>query len=203
MNSRRSQVFRPVRVRAVQLLQLGLQGGPVRLVVGRVVGVDAGQLRDHGIGDRDHVQRVQPDVRVEAAVVMALLGVLVVAVLVGGGVVRVIVGVLLGLGLQRHHAGGVEHVLVAALGDGLVDRRLEALDVDDGVGVADRGDLARGELDVVRLRPGLGQAGDGTVLTRDALGDELQGIERRDDLQLTRLGRARLPGRAAGCRKEE
>ena len=141
--------------------------------------------------------------RVESAVIVALLGVLVLAVLFGGGVVRVIVGVLLGLGLQRHHAGGVEHVLVPALRNGLVHRRLEALDVDDGIGVADRGDLARGQLDVVRLGTGLGQAGDGTVVTRDALGDELQGVERRHDLQLTRLGRARLPGRAAGCHKEK
>ncbi len=134
--------------------------------------------------------------------VVTLPGVLVSAGLIGRGVVGVVVGVLLGLGLQRHHTRGVEHVLVAALGDGLVDRRLEALDVDHGVAVGDRGDLTRGELDVVRLGSRLGQAGDHPVISGDALGDELQRIEGRDDPQLSRL-RRRLAASAAGCGQEE
>ena len=139
---------------------------------------------------------------IEAVVTMTVVAVLVLAVDVAGRVV--VVRMLIGLGLQRYDGGGVEDVAVAALSDCLVDRRLEALDVDDRIRVGDGRDLARRELDVVRLGARAGQALDTRVLTRDALGDELQRVERRDDLQLTRLGRRRLSGRsAAGWRKEE
>ena len=58
----------------------------------------------------------------------------------------------------RRPAGrGVDDVVVAALVDRVVDRGLEAPLVDHDVGVRELRGLPDGQLEVVRLLPGLGQ----------------------------------------------
>ena len=83
--------------------------------------------------------------------------------------------------------------------DGGVDRGLEPLLVDDQVGAADLRGLRGGELQVVRLRPGLGQVHDVRVVARDPLGDELERVERGHDLSepLAATGRVVAKRRAA------
>ena len=104
-------------------------------------------------------------------------------------------------GLQRDDGGRVQGVVVAALRDGLVHRRLEALLVDDQSASVTERDLARGQLDVVRLGARARSGSDTARATRDALGDELERVERRHDLQLARLGR--VGSAAAAGRREE
>ncbi len=84
---------------------------------------------------------------------------------------------------QRADGGGVDDVLGAGLVDGLVDGGLEALEVQHRVGLLDGGDLLGGELQVVRLDAGGGQVGDADVLAAYLRGEELHGVERRDDVQ--------------------
>jgi hypothetical protein len=81
----------------------------------------------------------------------------------------------------------IDHLWVFALGHGLVDCRLEAFLIDHQACGGQAGDLPRSELQVVRLRPGLGQVGNGGMTTRNALSDELQWIKRGHDTEPTRL----------------
>ena len=102
---------------------------------------------------------------------------------------------------QRDDGRGIDHFGVFALCHGLVDCRLEALLIDHQIRRRQARDLSRGEFQVVRLGPWLGQAGDRGVVTGDTLGDELQRVERGHDVELTRLlrldGGASRPGGSA------
>ena len=70
--------------------------------------------------------------------------------------------------------------------------------VDDQVGLENAGGLLRAQLEVVRLTPGLGEAGDLAVASGDPLGDELEGVRRRHDRHLVGARRdLRRPGLTA------
>ena len=105
----------------------------------------------------------------------------------------------LGLGMGFEVSGGpdVEGVMRRVLGDGVVDRRREASQVDGEVGILHASDLARRELDVVGLGAGRREVGDPHVLTTDALGDVLERVEGRHDGQ----GLARRPVTPDGSRR--
>ena len=81
-----------------------------------MVGVDLGQLLGDRVAEVGHPQRVEPEVRVVALVLVTLVVVLVPA------------------RSQVDDVGGVEHLALGGLVDGLVDGRLEAALVDDQVG---------------------------------------------------------------------
>ncbi len=120
-------------------------------------------------------------------VVVAVVAVVPVAALpVAAVVVPVALGVALGevVVLQRGGRGGVDLVLGAGVGDRLVDGGLQALEVDDRVGLLDRPDLLGGEFEVVRLDAGGGEVGDLHVLAAYPAGEELHRVEGRDDVQL-------------------
>ena len=73
---------------------------------------------------------------------------------------------------------------------GVVERRLQSGEGEHEVGLADAGDVLRGELEVVRLGPGRGEVGDGDVLAAHSLGHELQRVGAHHDLRPRRGGRA-------------
>ncbi len=84
---------------------------------------------------------------------------------------------------------------------GRVDGRLEAREVDHGLRPRELTDGTRGQLEVVRLHPGLGQRGDPHVLAADPLGHELQRVERgrdRHPVVADRIGRG-APAQQQGC----
>ena len=62
-------------------------------------------------------------------------------------------------------------------------------------------DLPGVELQVVGPRPGRGEVGDPRVVADDLLGDVLQGVERRDHVDLAVLARWRA--RAQGCGEQQ
>ena len=110
--------------------------------------------------------------------------------------------------LQRYHRRGVEHRqrIPPCLGHRLVDGRLERARVDHQIRLSNRRDLARRELEVVRLRSRRRQAGDVGMIGRDALGDELERVEGDDDPQRTTLRcacAAQIFGLAARRRNEQ
>jgi hypothetical protein len=107
--------------------------------------------------------------------------------------------------LQRDDGRGVQGVVHPALINRFVDRGLEGVLVDHQVGCREIGDLAGGQLQVVRLGARRSQVADAGVRAGDALGHELEGIERRDDVQLAGLARdrTRTPRGAAGRRQEQ
>lgn len=107
-----------------------------------------------------------------------LLGVLL------GAVVVALVADLGAVLLQRREGGGVDGVLDAGLGDRVVDGGLDALEVEDDVGLAELADLLRLELQVVGFDAGLGERVDGDVVAAYLLGQVLHGVERRDHVQL-------------------
>ena len=103
---------------------------------------------------------------------------------------------MVGRRVDRNQLGGGGHVddgLWSVLLDGLVDRALEAGQVDHRVSGGQGVDHLGRELKVVRLGTVRGQRGDGDVLTADLLGQVLQGIEGSHDGQ-----GAVLAGLAAG-----
>jgi hypothetical protein len=75
---------------------------------------------------------------------------------------------------------------------GIVDGRLEAGEVQDGLGLRQLGDGLRRELEVVRLGAGLGQRRHLDEVAADALRDELEGVEG---------GRDRHPVCSVGARR--
>jgi hypothetical protein len=89
---------------------------------------------------------------------------------------------------QRHHCGGIQNVRILALGNGLVDGRLEPPLIDNEICSGDGGYLPRRQLKIVRLGSGLGKAADVRVGTGDSLCDEFKRVSRRDDLQDLRTG---------------
>ena len=125
-------------------------------------------------------------------------------VLVGERVAgRVLLRVLLCGREQRGVLGGVDDVVGARQRDGVVDRGLEAGQVDDEIGAVQPGDLRGGELDVVRLGAGRRQRADRDAVAAHLLGDELQGVERRHDVHGP-VGDARLRvGGAPGERRPD
>ena len=131
-------------VQAAELLDQGVGVlpvvGGVRRVGGGEFGADAG--RDSGVPGR-----VEPQVRIAGGV-----GVAVAVVGVVGVVVQVVVD-------ERCGGGGVDHVPGTGLCDGLVDGGLQALEIEDGVGLLDRADLPGRQLQVVRLDAGRGELG--------------------------------------------
>ena len=82
---------------------------------------------------------------------------------------------------QGEPGGHVDGPVGGLLRDGLVDGRLEALDVQDEVGLGDLGDLRGAELEVVRLDARGRQDVTSTALAADLLGGVLQRVERGDD----------------------
>jgi hypothetical protein len=176
----------------VQLGEIGCQRSQVRLEVGPVRRVGLGQPRRHLPSNARHVARIQPDVRIQFAVTIAvLLALRVVLTLVEG--------------LQRDYSGRVEDVVAALLFDRRVHCGLERLLIDHQVGAGDVGHLAGGELHVMGLGAGLGKVLHRSERPCQPLGDELERIERHHDVQLTGLARGGWSSArgAAGCRNEE
>jgi hypothetical protein len=142
--------------------------------------VGLAELGRDGGGDGRQAGRVEPDVRVLALQVGGLGG------LLGGGVEG---------GHQRQHIDGFA---LGLLLDGLVHFGLQALEIDDDLGLGDLGHLLRRELQVVRLRAGRGEVGDADGVAADALGDELQRVEGGDDGELALLAGSGVIGSAGG-----
>ena len=112
------------------------------------------------------------------------LGLVVVALFLGR-----VVGA--GVGLNQLGGGGdVDDGLGGVLLDGLVDRALEAGQVDNCVRVGQRVDHLGGELKVVGLGARRRQRGDGDVLAADLFGQVLQRVEGGHDGQGAVLGSA-------------
>src|SRR5215207_1878634 len=93
---------------------------------------------------------------------------------------------------------GVDYARVFALRHRLVNRCLEALLVDHQTRGGQTRNLPRGELQVMWLGAWLSQASDRCLIPCDALGDELQRIERSHDAELTRLAPLNRVSRAYG-----
>ena len=98
---------------------------------------------------------------------------------------------------QGERGGHVDRVVGSLLGDGLVDGGLEALDVEDEVGLRDVGDLRGAQLQIVRLDARRGQGGDVGVGPADLLGGVLEWVEGGDDASGRRGSRCGLALRAA------
>src|SRR5699024_12771459 len=81
---------------------------------------------------------------------------------------------------QLHDLADVECAVGGLLCDGFVDGWLESLDVEGDVGLTDLADLSAGQLQVVRLRSGLGELNDRDLVTTDLLGQPLQGVDTGD-----------------------
>ena len=96
--------------------------------------------------------------------------------------------------------GGVHQVLGGARGDRVVDGGLEAREVDHDIGLADGADLARRELDVVRLGARRGEGRDRDEVAAHVLDDVLQRVERCQHREAVVLGPAdpACPAGAAG-----
>ena len=108
--------------------------------------------------------------------------------------------------VERGRADGV---------DAVIERRSEAAEVDDQIGVLQRGGVASGQLEVVRFGSGRRDVGDLHEVAADLLGDELQRVERRHDVErrrrrdrsrtasglATTRRRSRIPRRAAPPRR--
>ena len=187
---RRSQVARPDAQLVVQGGQLGLQRLGARAVALGAVRVELDEPVGHRCGDLPEADGVQPDVRVALGVRLVLVRLVLVR------------AVLAELDDGQH----VERPVVRLLLDRLVDRGLEAGRVDDEVGLADRADLARRQLEVVRLAPRLGQVGHVDGVAADPRGDELVRVE-ADDRRHRRVlltggraghGAAAAPGQGEG-----
>ena len=170
----RSQFGETVGELAVERLEVGTQRLRARGEVGGVVGVDLGQRGGHGVAEGRHPERVEPEVRVEAAVDALLVVVTVVRCVVVVGHVHE--------GLEADDRRGVEHVTAGVLVDRVVDRRLQAALVHDEVGLGDQGRLLDRRLEVVRLLAGRRQVVDRDDVTADPVGDELERVERGRDL---------------------
>ena len=108
------------------------------------------------------------------ALVALLLGVLLTL-----RVVVALVALLVGLD-EVDDARQVQRGAVLAVGllDGLVDRGLERVDVDDEVGALHVRDLARGQLEVVRLAARSRQVLDRVVVAGDPVDQELERVGR-------------------------
>ena len=166
-----------VDVLLVQGLQLGAQRRGVVLVRRCAVGVELDQPVGHGVAEVGHQQRVLPEVRVEVAVVVARL---VVLVLVLGG------------GHELDHVCRVDDLRVGRVGlDGLVDRGLEVVLEHDQVGLREGRGLLDVEGQVVRLGARPGEVGDLPLVARHLTGHPGQRVERGD-------GRATIPGAVVG-----
>ena len=165
-------------------------------------GVGLGELVAHQRRGLRHAHGVQPEVRVRAHVVVVLVTLVVMAFvvvafrlaglgLVGafflflGGVVRVRTGFN-----ELCSGGDVNDGLGGLLLDRLVDRTLEAREVDDRVRGGQGVDHLGGELKVVGLCAVRGQRGHGDVVAADLLGQVLQGVKGRHDGQGLVLGGA-------------
>ena len=102
---------------------------------------------------------------------------------------------------QRQPVEEVERPAVRAV-DGSLERRLEAAaEVEDEVGGADALDVARRELDVVRLGAGRREVRDGHPVAADLLGRVRERIEAGDDRRCGRRRRRRAA--AAGSERDE
>ncbi len=89
----------------------------------------------------------------------------------------------LGRGGCLEDGGGVEGTGRVAVEDGLVDGGLEAGLDDDEVGAAHVADGGGGELEVVRFAAEGGEVRDDDAVSADLLGDELERVERGEDLE--------------------
>ena len=149
----------------VQVGQLLIQSGGVRRERRGVVLLDLAEAGGDRVGDGHHVQWVEPDVRIRGRFF---------AVLLTGSFPFVVI-----LPFEQRDSLAHVHGLVGGdLCDGLVDRGLESLDVQDQVGFADLSDLLWGQLHIVGFRPRRGETGDGDVRAPHLLGGVLQRIER-------------------------
>ena len=127
--------------------------------------VERGEVGGHRVADLGEQGGVEPEVRVDVAVVvLSESSSRLVAVLVAGVA-------------QVDHVGDVEHPALGVLLDGLVDGGLEAVLDDDEVGPGQRDGAREGRLDVVGLDARVGEAHDLDVGPADALGDPGQGVE--------------------------
>ncbi len=115
-------------------------------------------------------------------------------------VLGVLLGVLIG-GEQVGGVRGVDDALGAVLLQRLIDRGLEAGEVDRDVGLRQLGGLLHPELEVVRLLAGARQVDHDCVLAADPLGQELQRVHRRHhgDRAVVRAGGVV----SAGCEGEQ
>ena len=130
-------------------------------------------------------QRVEPEVRVEVALVVVAV------VLVVLGLLAVLLVLLvLRERLEPDDGGGVEGRPGGVLRHGVVDAGLEPGLVHDEVGVRDGGGLLDVELEVVRLATGPGEQLDVGVVARHPLGHERERVERgrHDDLAVGAAG---------------
>ena len=94
-----------------------------------------------------------------------------------------------------------EHAAAGLAVHRLVDGGLEPPEVDHDVGQGHGGDLAGGQLHVVRFDTGLGQAGDRHPVSTDAGGGVLDGVEAGCDLSgVATPGHVEARGVAAGGR---
>ena len=190
------------------------QGLRVRLVGVGVGGVCLGELVAHQGRGLSHADGVQPEVGVRAHIVVVIVTGVVVALVVVALMVMVVGIGLAGLSLfgglflggvvcvgagldQLGRGGNVNDGLGGLLLDGLVNRALEAREVDDSVRGGQRVNHLGGELEVVRLGAVRGQRGDGDVLAADLLGQVLQRVEGGHDGQGAVLGGA-ISGRGRG-----
>ena len=171
----------------VEGVEVAHEGGGVGAVVGGVRRVAPGEVLTEGRRHVGQAGRVEPEVRVRGAAVVV--------------VVRVLLGALAGVLTAggQGEAGGrgdVDGGVGGLAAHGLVDGRLEAGEVDDGLRPGHRPDRLGGQLEVVGLDARLGQRGDAHVVAADPLGSELEGVERGRDRHppvVTGVGR-RAPG---------
>ena len=120
---------------------------------------------------------------------LGLLGALILARMVGGGI-----------GLDQFGGrGDVNDGLGGLLFDGLVYRALESREVDDGVRGSQRVNRLGGELQVVGLGAFGGQGGDGDVFAADLLSQVLQGVEGCHDGQGSVLAGTAPRGSSGGA----
>ena len=98
---------------------------------------------------------------------------------------------------SRAAGGDVEGLVAGLVGRRLVDRRLEAAEVDDEVGVGHGGHVRGAQLQVVGLGPRLGEVGDLDGRAADPLRRVLERVEAGHHVQ-RRLATGR-PGRVGGA----
>ena len=149
-------------------------------------GVEPGQVGGHGVADLGEQRGVEPEVRVDVAVLV---------VVARAPRRRALVSVA-----QVDHVGDVEHPALGVLLDGLVDGGLEAVLDHDEVGPGQRDGAREGRLDVVGLHAGVGEADHVDVGAADPLGDPGQRVEAGRHLDPAVVGRQR---RAPGEGRDE
>ncbi len=137
--------------------------------------VEVGQLGGHRVRDVREQDGVEPEVRVDVAVVVVA---------------------------QLDHVGDVEDAALGVLLDRFVDGGLEAVLDDDEVGAREGDRAGERRLDVVRLHTRVGQADHADVGAADALGDPRERVEAGRHLDPVVVGRQRRAPREGDDEQE-